>query len=228
MFLGHLAVGFAAKPAAPRMSLAVLILATQLADTLWPVFVGLGLEVVEIDPGNTAVTPLNFISYPYSHSLLTMAIYGVAFAWIVAKGAPGRPAPQSQVFTGRSSIALLCGLVVSHWVLDFVTHRPDMPLYPGGGPKLGLGLWNSVAATVLVEMSMFATAVWTYLRSTRPRDGIGRWALVALIVFLVIVYAGNIAGPPPPSVDAIWVSAVIAIPILTVWAWWVDRHRAII
>ena len=220
MFLGHVALGVAAKRATPRISVAVLILAAQLADTLWPLFVGLGVEIVAIDPGNTAVTPLDFVSYPYSHSLVTMAAYGVLFAFLAApRGGPkGFALPWAVLFL----------LVVSHWLLDFITHRPDMPLYPGGGPKVGLGLWNSVAATVVVELAMYAAAVWIYLRSTRARDRTGRWAFLALAVFLVVVYGANIAGPPPPSVEAIWIGAFVGAVLLTLWAWWADRHRIVV
>jgi len=138
MFIGHLAVGLAAKRAVPRVSLAMLVLASQWADAVWPVLVGLGLEQVRIDPGNTAFTPLDFVSYPYSHSLVALVLWGIALG-ATYRGIAG----------GRRTFWVLAGLVVSHWVLDYVTHRPDMPLYPGG-PKVGLGLWRSVAGTIVV------------------------------------------------------------------------------
>ena len=220
MFLGHLAVGFAAKPLLPRVSLAFLVLGVQLADTLWPVFVGLGLEQVAIDPGNTAVTPLDFISYPYSHSLAALIVWGVAFAvlyYVIA----GTSRANSEA---KRRLVLLFALVVSHWVLDFVSHGPDMPIYPGGA-RYGLGLWNSVTATVIVELLMWGAGVWLYLGATRARDRIGSWAFLALVAFLTIVYFGNVFGPPPPSVNAVWMTALVAIPLLMLWAWWVDRHR---
>src|SRR5215208_4533406 len=136
MFIGHFALGLAAKRAVPSVSLGVLFAAAQLADLLWPIFLALGLEQVRIDPGNTALTPLDFVSYPYSHSLVLLLVWGAAMALVCSPFARGR-----HVF------AVISALVVSHWVLDFITHRPDMPLYPGGA-KLGLGLWNSIVATV--------------------------------------------------------------------------------
>ena len=215
MFIGHFALGFAAKRVTPRVSLAVLGAATQVADMLWPIFLGIGLEQVRIDPGNTAVTPLDFISYPYSHSLLLLVVWGLVFAAIVVRLEPDTP---SGTFT------VLLALVVSHWLLDWITHRPDMPLYPGGA-KFGLGLWNSVPFTVAVETAMYATGVWIYARATRPRDTRGRWGFWALVLFLPVVYLGNIFGPPPPSVGAIWPSAIAGSAILVAWMWWVDRHR---
>jgi membrane-bound metal-dependent hydrolase YbcI (DUF457 family) len=213
MFVGHLALGFAAKRAAPKVSLGTLTLAAQLVDVLWPTFLLLGIEHVRIDPGNTAMTPLDFYDYPWTHSLLAGVVWGALFAglWYARKRDP------------RSAL-LLAGLVVSHWVLDWISHGPDMPLFPGGGPRLGLGLWNSVVATAIVEALMFAVGVTLYLRSTRPRDRIGRYAAWGLIVFLAVVYVLNLTSPPPPSAEAIgWAGQ--AGWLLLLWAMWADRHR---
>jgi hypothetical protein len=213
MFIGHIALAMAAKRATPRVSLATLLLAAQWADVLWPVMLGLGLEKVRIEPGNTAFTPLNFISYPYSHSLVALVAWGVLFG-VVYRAVAG----------GRNTLWLLAALVVSHWFLDFVTHRPDMPLYPGS-VKLGLGLWNSIPATLAIEVLIYLTGLTIYLRSTRARDGIGRWGFLTLAVFLVISYLAAAFGPPPPSVHALWITALAGAAILTLWAWWADRHR---
>jgi hypothetical protein len=118
----------------------------------------------------------------------------------------------------RATIALL---VISHWVLDFATHRPDMPLTPWSPVKLGLGLWNSVAGTLVVESAMFVAGLWLYLSATRASDGIGRNGLAALITLLIVIYLGAAFGPPPPSVPAIALSMLPAIA-LVFWAAWVD------
>jgi hypothetical protein len=215
MFVGHFALGFAAKRAVPRVSLGLLFAAAQFADVLWPVLVGAGLEHVVIDPGNTAFTPLDFVSYPYSHSLLLLIVWGVLFG-TAYRGVTHR--------NGRT-FGVLAALVVSHWVLDAITHRPDMPLYPGG-PKVGLGLWNSVGATIVIELAMYAAGVWIYMSVTRARDAVGRWAFGSLAVFLVLAYAANILGGPPPSVTALWISAIPASLLLLWWSAWADRHRA--
>jgi len=217
MFVGHLALGFAAKRATPRVSLAVLLTASQLADVLWPIFLALGLEQVRIDPGNTAFTPLDFVSYPYSHSLVMLIVWSLAFAAIY-RAATGR---------NGSVVLVLAALVVSHWFLDWITHRPDMPIYPGG-PKYGLGLWNSVPLTIAIEGVMFAVGVWIYLQSTRPRDRIGRWGLVSLLALLVASYVANVTSSPPPSVTVIIVGASLGAVIMTVWSWWADAHRDVI
>jgi hypothetical protein len=214
VFVGHFALGLAAKRVTPRVSLAVLFAAAEFADLVWPFLLAVGLEQVRIQPGNTAFTPLEFVSYPYSHSLLLLVVWGAAFGF----------AYRLIAHRNGRTVAVIAGLVVSHWVLDVLTHRPDMPLYPGG-PKLGLGLWNSIPATVTIELLMYAAGVWIYLRATRARDRIGRWGFGSLAVFLVVAYAANIVGGAPPSVTALAITAFAGSVLILVWSWWADRHR---
>lgn len=213
MFIGHLAVGFASKRFAPKTSLGTLIAAAVLPDLLWPVFVLMGWEQVRIEPGNTAFTPLNFVSYPISHSLVAAIGWATLFAMLY------------YVFSRYRAGAFLIWVgVVSHWVLDWITHRPDMPLYPGG-PRLGLGLWNSVAATVIVEGLIYAAGVWIYVRVTRAKDRVGRWGLWAYVVVVALLYVANILNPPPTSVKLMVIVAIPFTWLLILWAWWCDRHR---
>ena len=212
MFIGHFALGLAAKRAVPRVPLAMLFVAAQFADLLWPILVALGVEQVRIDPGNTAFTPLDFVSYPYSHSLLLLVIWGVALGAIY-RGAAG----------GARARMVLALLVISHWALDFVSHRPDMPLYPGG-PKFGLGLWNSAAATRVVELTLFAVGCWIYVRSTRARDGVGRWAWLVLVALLLAAYFAA-GSQPPPSVTALWMVSIVGAVVTIAISMWADRHR---
>jgi hypothetical protein len=214
MFIGHFALAFGAKRYLPRVSLAILFTAVAWADLVWPILVGAGIEQVRIAPGNTVLTPFDFVSYPYSHSLAALVLWGLLLA-VVYRQSTGK---------NGTTFTVLAALVVSHWVLDFITHRPDMPLYPGG-PKLGLSLWNSVAGTLILEVAMFAAGVWIYFRATRPCDRIGRWAAVALILVLILSYGANFASGPPPSVQALWITAVAGTIVLLTLAWWVDRHR---
>lgn len=214
VFIGHLAVGLGAKRIAPAVSLGTFFLAAQLADLLWPTLVLLGIEKVEIRPGITVVTPLDFVSYPYSHSLVMLLVWAALLAG-------------AYVFIGRGRLraaVLLAAVVVSHWVLDVISHRPDVPLAIGG-PRIGLGLWNSFTATVVVETAMFAAGIYLYLSTTRAIDRIGRYAFWGLIGFLVLIDAANMLGPPPPSVEAVAWSAE-AIWVLVLWGYWIDRHRA--
>ena len=213
MFIGHIALALAAKRATPRASLATLFLAAQWADVIWPIFLAIGIEQVRIQPGNTPFTPLDFVSYPYSHSLFALIVWGVLFG-VVYRAVAG----------GRNTLWVLAALVISHWVLDWVTHRPDMPLYPGSA-KYGLGLWNSVPATIVIEGLMYVAGLTIYLRATRARDRVGRWGFFSLAAALVVIYLVSTFGPPPPSVEALWITALIGAAILTLWAWWADRHR---
>jgi hypothetical protein len=120
--------------------------------------------------------------------------------------------------------AIVAALVVSHWVLDFASHRADMPLWPGAGPLLGLGLWRSVPATLGVEIAMYAAGVALYASATRSKDRTGKWAFVGLVTFLFVVYVGNALGPPPPSATAVAGSA-LALWLIPLWGWWIERHR---
>ena len=125
----------------------------------------------------------------------------------------------------RREAAILGLLVFSHWVLDALSHRPDLPLWPGSATMIGLGLWNSVPWTLVVEGALFAAGVWIYVRAAPARDRIGAWAFRGLIAFLVLAYLGNVFGPPPPSVTAIAVAGLAGGVLFTAWAWWADRHR---
>ena len=114
--------------------------------------------------------------------------------------------------------------MASHWLLDLLTHRPDLPLAPGFETRVGLGIWESLPATLLVELGLFALGVALYLRATRAADRTGTIALWAMVGFLLLAYAANIFGPPPPSMSAVaW--AGNAQWLLVAWGYWIDRHR---
>lgn len=202
MFLGHLAVGLAAKRAAPQASLGALVAAPFALDLLWPIFLALGWERVRIEPGNTAFTLLAFDHYPWTHSLLMALVWSAVFAGAYLA-----------ITRYRTGALVIAAGVVSHWILDWVTHRPDLPLVPGG-TTYGLGLWNSVPGTIAVELTLFAVALWLL----RPR-GLKTWSLIG---FAVVVAGATAFGPPPPAVGAVTGSA-FALWLLPVWAWWADR-----
>ena len=215
MFVGHFGVAFGAKRYAPAVSLGILFLAAQLADLIWPNLVLLGIEQLRIDPGATVLTPLDFVYYPWSHSLVALAVWGALFALLYA---------------GVTAALVIAALVLSHWVLDALVHRADMPLLTGTGVRVGLGLWNHPVAAVATELAIFGAGVWLYLRRTRATDRIGSIGLWALVTFLFAVYVANILGsvlgPPPPSVAAVAWSAE-AMWLLVFWGFWVDRHRSL-
>ena len=214
MFIGHFAVAFAAKKVAPRASLGTLVIAAAFLDVVWPVLVLLGVERFRIVPGFTAINPFDFVYYPWSHSLLMTAVWALLFALVYFA-----------VRGDRSGAVWLGIAVASHWVLDFVSHRPDLPLYPGGDERLGLGLWQSRAATFAVEGLMFAAGIALYMRCTKSKDRIGTVAWWAFIVLLVALYVPGPWSPPPPSENAVAILGIIALAIFGPWAYWIDRHR---
>lgn len=215
MFIGHFGIGFGAKSKASKVSLGTLFLAAQFIDLLWPTFLLLGWEQVGIKPGLTTVNPLDFTYYPFSHSLLAVLgwalLLGGLYFWV------------NQNKVGSLVVGLL---VVSHWVLDLLVHTPDLPLSPANSIMVGLGLWNSLIGTIVVEGCIFAVGLLFYLRATKANDKVGRYGLWGLAGFLVLVYAGNFVGSPPPDVTAIaWVGQLQWLVVA--WGYWVDKHRRI-
>lgn len=212
MFAGHMSVALAAKVAEPKAPLGALVAASFGIDLLWPILLLAGAESVSIEPGATAFTPLSFDAYPWSHSLVMVLLWSM-LAWGLAR-ALGRD--------GRAAF-VIGAVVVSHWVLDFVTHRPDLPLWPGG-PLVGLGLWNSILGTFLVEGLLFIGAAVLYAKRFPARDGLGRAGLAALVGLVALIWASGPFSPPPPSAVAIGVVG-LGLWIFPFWAWRIERHR---
>ena len=214
MFIGHFGAGLAAKKIDNKISLGTLFLASQFIDLLWQIFLLLGIEKVKIEPGNTAFTPLNFISYPYSHSFFGVLIWSLLFGAIY--------------FAFRKNIKsaiLLAGLVMSHWILDLITHRPDLQLIPWIDLKVGFGLWNSVLFTILIEGVIFGVGSYFYIKSTKSVNKKGKIGLWSLLIFLVVIYLMNIFGSPPPSEKAIAFVGMFQWLII-LWGYWIDKNRS--
>lgn len=214
MFIGHFALAFGAKKTVPRTSLATLVAAAQLLDLIWPLLVLLGVETVRIDAA--APSPflyLWFVRYPWSHSLAMAIVWGAVFA--IAYRTKARYA---------RGAAVVFALAVSHWVLDWITHRPDLQLAPGIATRVGLGLWSSPAATVAVEGALFVAGLAVYLRTTRARDRAGRWGLWGFVAFLLLAYLSSLAGGAPPSANAVAATVLVGFALIP-WIAWFDRHR---
>jgi len=210
MFIGHFGVGFAARRLAPQVPLVVLFLAAQLADVLWPMFLAAGLEEVRVLEHDNPLLRLEFVSYPYSHSLVMLLLWGAGLG-LLYRAATGN---------GRA-LGVLAAVVASHWVLDWITHRPDMPLYPHG-PTAGLGLWNSVPWTLVAEIVLFAGGLWVYAKAAHLRQfrALRIWALAA---FLLVGYIASLVGPPPPSVRALYASTIVLFSVVLLWSWWAEK-----
>lgn len=213
MVLGHFAVGLASKRAAPKASLGALMAAPLLADLLWPIFLLLGWEQVQPVPGGKTFQVLSFTSYPWSHSLEMDLVWGVVFAGLY------------WAFTRYRAGAVVIGLgVVSHWVLDVIVHVPDMPLTTTGSARFGLSVWNSVPATLVIEYLLLAIGVWLYMKTTSPRDRVGRWSFGIFVGFIALFYAFSLTAAAPPSVRVLALMT-LTLWLFPLWAWWFDRHR---
>ena len=216
MFIGHFGAGFAGKKITKRPSLGTLFLAAQFIDLIWPILLLLGIEKVEIDPGNTALTPLNFVHYPFTHSLFGVIIWGIVFGIVYYLHKKDL----------RTSI-VLGALVLSHWFLDLFVHRPDLLLFPSGEIKVGLGLWNHPIISIIFELLIFAVGIYLYTKTTKPKNKKGSYALWGLVTFLFLIFISNIMGAPPPSVQAIAVIGNLQW-IIVIWGYWIDRNRELL
>ncbi|OGU27104.1 MAG: hypothetical protein A2057_06835 [Ignavibacteria bacterium GWA2_35_9] len=213
MFIGHFGVGFAAKKIDHKPSLGTLFIATQFIDLLWPFFLILGIEKVEIEPGISAMNPFDFTYYPFSHSLFGVLVWALLFGVVYF------------LFKKNFKSALVLGaLVISHWVLDLIVHIPDLPIFPGGSIKVGFGLWNSILSTIIIEGLIFLAGVYFYFKSTKAENKKGTFALWSLVIFLIMVYVLNIIGPPPDSAKAIGYVGLSQWLIIA-WGYWIDRNR---
>jgi hypothetical protein len=214
MILGHYGVALAAKRISKKTSLGTLILAAQWADELWPLLLLSGAEHVRVVPGKMAANPLDFVSYPWSHSLASLIVWGLLFGAVY--------------LAARRYVRgawVVWGLVVSHWVLDLVVHGPDLPLWPHASLRVGLGLWNSVPGTLIVEFGLLALGAVLYLRTTKAKDRIGSIGLYAMLVLLALGYLASMGGAPPTGQRAIAYGALV-LWIFVPWGYWVDAHRA--
>lgn len=215
MFIGHFGLGLASKKIDNAPSLGTYFLAAQFLDLLWPFFLLIGLEEVKIDPGNTVLTPLNFVYYPFSHSLFAALIWSILFGliyFLIKKNI-------------KASITLGV-LVLSHWILDFFVHKPDLPITPWSNLKVGLGIWNSIGLTIFIEFIIFIAGIYFYLKAMQAKNKKGKYGFWSLILFLIIIYISNIFGSPPPSQNAIAIVGFFQW-ILIIWAYWIDKNRIV-
>jgi hypothetical protein len=211
MFVGHLAVGLVSKRLAPKASLIWFFVAVNLVDLIWPILLLADVEHTRVVPGATAFTPFIFDWYPWTHSLL------MGVAWATALAAVARVADVS----ARAAWIIAAG-VLSHWVLDFVTHAPDLTLWPGADHGYGLGLWNSIPATFVIEGTMWIAAITLYLRARRPDGWQGGLALWSFIVVSTVLWASGPFSPPPPDERSLAWAAMVGWVVVP-WAWWIDR-----
>lgn len=217
MFIGHYGVALALKRVEPRLSLGTLFLAVQLVDLLWGFTLLLGWERARIEPGWTAASPLRFIYYPITHSLLAGAL------WAIAAAAVYYSWPTRNSWHHARAAAVVALAVVSHWVLDLIVHVPDLPLATDTSPKLGLGLWRSIPAALLAELLVFGAGAAAYVSLMRHRGRLRVVPFAVLAGVLVLIQIANYFGPPPPSIRAVAAVGITGFVLFALAAGWVDR-----
>jgi hypothetical protein len=213
VFVGHYSISFAAKRANPTIPLWVLFLAVQLLDVGWSVFVLLGIEKVRIVPGITVANPLDLYYMPYTHSLVAALLWSggafVAYRLAVPRASGAAP--------------LLVALAVfSHWILDFVVHRPDLPLFDNTA-KVGLGLWNYPAFAFSLEGGILFLAMWLYFRVSGGRRG----PIAMFALFMLGIQAYVFFGPLPISDHAAAATALGAYALFAGVIWRLEHSRRI-
>jgi membrane-bound metal-dependent hydrolase YbcI (DUF457 family) len=215
MFLGHFGLSFAAKKAAPKVSLGTLFIATQFVDLLWPFLLVFHVEKVAVVPGYTKTNAFEFLYYPYTHSLLMGLVWGAivgAIYWAFKRDTRG---------------AVVIGLcVLSHWFLDIIVHVADLPITPFSDYKVGFGLWNHPVITMIVELIIFIAGTYIYATFTRAKNKVGKWGLWSLVILLLIINLANTFGPTPSdSIMTLFVSFMVMMALILSFAYWVDRNR---
>ena len=214
MFVGHLAVGLAGKRVEPKTSLGTWIMAALLADLIvFPLLIA-GIEHFHAEPGVTVNRMVGFI--PYSHSLLMDIVWAGLFA--------GAYFLKRRYARGAW---LLFGAVLSHWVLDVLSHRPDMPLAPCLPAVFGLGLWNSIPATLVVEGGMWLFAIIIYVRATNSTNRADTYGFWIGVVFFTLAWFGNITSGMDPNPVRAGISGLIFFSVMIGWAYWINRLRSV-
>jgi hypothetical protein len=214
MFVGHYGVSFAIKGANKSISLWLLFVAVQLVDVLWAIFVLIGVEKVRIIPGITATNPLDLYYMPYTHSLVG------AFFWSAVAFVGYKLARRN---TGYAAL-LVAAAVLSHWALDLIVHRPDLPLYDDT-LKMGFGVWNYPAVAFGLEAIILIAGILIYLSSSKPRSVVGKYGIPAFAILLLVLQSVVFFGAPPTSPTAAALTALLSYVVLAAIAFWLERKR---
>lgn len=214
MLVGHFAVGLTAKRIEPEISAGTLVLASMLADFLWCILMFAGIEHVQFKPGIGAANYIAASDIGISHSLLMDGLWAalLAGAYFLKRRSP-------------RGAWVIFGVVLSHWLLDWISHRPDMPLSPGVHRYFGLGLWSSIPAALIVEGGFWVLAVILYARATHPKTRIGMYAYWTFVGVLTLAWYNNLAGPPPPNPQTVPLSSFVFFSVAVAWAYWMNRVR---
>ncbi len=214
MFIGHYGAAFVAKRIEPRLPLWSLLLAAQLVDIFWVIFVLSGLEKASLDPSLPS-NPLVLSSMPYTHSLGATFIWGF-FALLIG---------MASMRGGMRRLAfglVLAATVMSHWFLDLIVHRPDLALW-GEDAKMGFALWNWPLAAFALEVALVVGSIAWMIRSRTLHVGQLRKRILILGGLLVVLQIASQLGATPGTVPAVVLSALFAYLLVAVMGWWVEH-----
>jgi len=215
VFVGHYGPSLAIRALRPEIPLWLLLVAGQLVDIAWTVLVLAGVEKLRIVPGITAANPLDLYYMPYTHSLVAAVLWALAAA--VACRFLFR-------WRGWAAAGLVGVVVLSHWVLDWLVHRPDLPLYDNTA-KVGLGLWNYVGLSLALEALVLAGGLWLYLTRTRGLTAAGRYGPIVWVALLVGLQLSSFVAPAPPSPAVVATSGLVVYVVFAAAAAWFDPQR---
>ncbi len=222
MFIGHYGVAFTLKKWDTSLSMGLYFLATMLLDIILPILLLLGVESLEINPEANATVPLEFTFYPFSHGLLATFIWALIFSlsfYFLSK----------QELEKKRKLAFILGIaVLSHWLLDFIVHIQDLPIFDGTIIKVGLGLWNFEILSYIVESVIFIAGLIIYLKATDTPEESGLIAGYGMIIFgglLLLFNSINLIGPPPPSVQAYAIVSLTYQILFIAIVFWLDKNR---
>ena len=221
MFIGHLAIAFILKKFHKKLSLGLTFFAVFFVEMVWAILVLAGIERVNIVAGFTAYNDLQLVFMPYSHGLVATIFWG-ALAYVIFRFIWGRLGT-----TKALAGAVMATAVVSHFVLDFVSHTADLPLIGGDGIKIGLGLWNSVGGTLIVEQALFIGALAVYYRSTSGKGILGKYGIAIFGIGLILLNLMTAFGPSESSGSQVAISILIIVPIFSAIAFGLDRKRSL-
>jgi hypothetical protein len=195
MVAGHFGLAAGIKKIAPRLPLWSLLLATFFLDVVFIFFAASGLEkIIPVDPTNPNAYGGSLIRAYYTHSLvgalLISAIAGLFAGWR----------------WGKRGGYVIAGVVFSHWILDLLVHRSDLPILPGNLgnlPLLGFGLWQFPTISAILELILVIGGTWFYYRAamqaaeTSANPEQRRRAMtstVGIAVLLLLLLAANVLG----------------------------------
>jgi hypothetical protein len=215
MFVGHYCAAFVAKRIEPRLPLWTLLLAVQLVDVFWGLFILLGIERASLNP-DLPGSPLVLSFMPYTHSLPATVLWSAAAGLLgIAIWARG----QHRLKLGLT----LAAAVASHWFLDLLVHRHDLGLW-GDAHKVGLGLWDQPMTAYMLEVLLLAGSVLLLAFSSAwPRSR--RRPLGVLCLGLLALQTASHFGATPDNLQAMVVSALLVYLLTPVAGKWAEHTQ---